>query len=143
MTLATLDTNTLASGFLQANEDSTPVQLFGAWISGSFTLVLSEHILDELQRTFRKPYFARRLSVPQQAANMALLRTLAVITPLTVTVSGIASHQEDDLVLATALSGNAQFLITGDYKLVGLKQYEGVILVTAHEFLAMLPGLGN
>jgi predicted nucleic acid-binding protein len=56
-------------------------------------------------------------------------------------VLGIATHPEDDVVLATALSGNAQFLVTGDYKLVERKHYQGLILVTVRAFLAMLPGL--
>lgn len=141
MIRATVDTNALASGFLQEHEASAPVQLLNAWVAGAFTLVLSEHILEEVQRTFRKPYFARRMSVQQQADNLALLRTLAVITPLTASVSGVVAHAADDLVLATALSGQAQFLVTGDYKLIGLKQYQGILLVTAHEFLSMLPGL--
>lgn len=66
---------------------------------------------------------------------------MAIITPLTAIVQGMATHPEDDLVLATALSGNAQFLVTTDYKFISLKQYRGVLLITAHEFLATLPGL--
>lgn len=143
MTLATLDTNILASGFVQEHGATAPVQLLDAWLAGAFTLLLSQHVLEELQRTFLKPYFARRLPVQQQADTLAILRTLARITPLTVPVHGVATHPEDDLVLATALSGEAQFLVTGDYKLLRLKRYQGVLLVSAREFLAMLPGLGG
>lgn len=63
---------------------------------------------------------------------------------MTAAVSGVATHPEDDLVLATALSGGAQFVVTGDYKLVrlkSLKSYEGLLLLNVHEFLATLPGL--
>jgi predicted nucleic acid-binding protein len=30
----------------------------------------------------------------------------------------VATHPEEDLVLATALSGNAAFVVTGDHKLL-------------------------
>jgi len=53
----------------------------------------------------------------------------------------VATQPADDLVLATALSGRAQFLVTGDHKLLGLKTYRGVVIVSVHEFLALLPGL--
>lgn len=76
-----------------------------------------------------------------RAGIRQLLERRARITPLTVPVSGIATHPEDDLVLATALSGNAQFVVTGDYKLAGIKSYQGLILMSVHEFLATLPGL--
>jgi putative PIN family toxin of toxin-antitoxin system len=141
VTRVVIDTSTLVPGFLRAHGESPAVRLFDAWIDGAFTLVLSEHILEELQRTFRNSYFARRLTREQGTDNIALLRSLAVITPLTAMVSGVATHHGDDLVLATALSGNAEFLVTADYKLMNLKQYRGVSLVTAHQFLAMLPGL--
>ncbi len=77
----------------------------------------------------------------QPGTTLGELRAQAIITPLTIIVSGVATHAEDDVMLSTALSGNAQFLVTGDYKLIALKQYQGVALVTAREFLAMLPGL--
>ena len=64
-----------------------------------------------------------------------------MITPLTVAVEDVATHPEDDLVLATALSGGAQFLVTGDHKLLGLKTYRGLVIVSVREFLALLPGL--
>jgi predicted nucleic acid-binding protein len=63
------------------------------------------------------------------------------MTPLTVTVEGVATHPEDDLVLATAVSGGAQFLVTGDHRLLALREYEGVVIVSVREFLALLPGL--
>lgn len=56
-------------------------------------------------------------------------------------MQGIATHPEDDLILTTALSGGAAFLVTGDHGLLRLGSYEGVSIVTVRAFLAMLPGL--
>jgi predicted nucleic acid-binding protein len=58
-----------------------------------------------------------------------------------VPVTGVASHPEDDVVLATALSGSAQYLVTGDHGLLELRTYRDLIIVSVHEFLATLPGL--
>ena len=119
------------------------VQFVDIWRSTHFSLVLSEYILAEVERTLSNSYFGQRLSVDDREAFRHLLSRHAVITEITVSVSGVATHPEDDMVLATALCGNAQFLVTGDYKLVERRQYQGLTVVTVREFLGMLPGLSG
>jgi predicted nucleic acid-binding protein len=46
--------------------------------------------------------------------------------------------REDDAILATALSGKADFLVTGDRQLLRLGTYRGVRIVTARDFLTIL-----
>jgi predicted nucleic acid-binding protein len=102
---------------------------------------VSDHVLTEVERALAKPYFRQQLRDADRHTFLDVLRTDAVSTPLTVTVSGVATQPADDLVLATALSGDAQLLVTGDHKLLALKMYQGVIIVSVQEFLALLPGL--
>lgn len=141
--LVTADTNLLVSGIerLRGRPEAATARFIRAWMADRFTLVLSDHLLAEIERTWDKRYFAERLRGDDRVAFRQLIRRRAVITPITVAVSGVATHPEDDLVLATALSGNASFVVTGDYKLLGLKVYEGLALVSVHAFLDILPGL--
>lgn len=139
MIRVTIDTTTLASGFLRP--EPPPGRLLDAWRQRLFTLVTAEPLLDEVERTFRKPYFARRLSPEGARDNLNLLRREAVMVSPTVTVSGVATHPEDDIVLATALSGGAHFLVTSDHRLLRLGRYRELVIVSAAQFLAMLPGL--
>ncbi len=139
----TADANVLASGSIRHRLDAAPVRFVESWRRGNFSLVLSDAILAEVARTLAGPYFTQRLSVDDRAAYHQLLLSRAAITPITSPVSGIASHPEDDLILATALSGGANFLVTGDYKLLELREYQGLLLVTAREFLAILPGFSR
>ena len=60
MTRATLDTNILASSAIART--GTIATLFNHWRSGDFELVVSDHILEELERALRKPYFAAWLA---------------------------------------------------------------------------------
>jgi predicted nucleic acid-binding protein len=56
-----------------------------------------------------------------------------------VTVAGVATHPEDDLVLATALSAGADYLVTGDRRFrTRVPHYQGVTLVSPAEFLAII-----
>ncbi len=131
-----LDTNVLASGF--TSQAGTPGQILLLWTYGAFVLVVSEHILAELARTFEAPYFQRRLARAQATANITFLRHEATITPITATVHGVATHPEDDVIVATAMSGNAEYLVTGDKPLQNLGAYQGVILLSPFAFLDLL-----
>ncbi len=134
--IAVLDTNVLASGF--ASRASVSGQLLHYWTYAAFDLVLSEHILNELHRTLQKPYFQQKLTQAQVAADLALLRREARIIPVTAIVQGVATHPEDDVVLATAVSGGADYLVTGDKKLQDLKTYQGVTILSPRDFLQLL-----
>ena len=115
MLIAALDTNVLASGFAgEYIPSSTPGELVRRWRRGEFALAISEHILTELSDTLAAPYFSRRLSPTEQAEALAALRRSALVVGLTFTVSGVATHAEDDLILATAVSAGVDYLVTGD-----------------------------
>jgi len=142
VTEVTLDANALTAGAVGFRIlQSTPDELVRRWRAGAFDLILSDHLLAETERTLQKTYFRSRLRQAEIAQFIAMLANDTTIVPLTVTVQGVASHPEDDLVLATALSGNADYLVTGDRQLLRLGSYAGVIIVTPRDFLAMLGGL--
>lgn len=136
MIVATLDTNVLASGFLSPL--ASPGQIIDACEQGAFELALSGHILNELEHTWQSEYFVRRLSADQLGRARSLLRRRARMVDLSVTVSGVATHPEDDRVLATAVSAWADYLVTGDRKLQALGAYEGVRIVSPREFVDIL-----
>jgi hypothetical protein len=65
-------------------------------------------------------------------------------SPITVSVAGTATHPEDDLILATALSVGVDYLVTGDSKLQRLRSYQGVTILSPRAFLeALTAGPGD
>lgn len=139
--IVVLDTNVLASGFIGADKpDSTPGELVRRWRAQASTLVVSEHILTELADTLTNPYFTRRLSASEVADALESLRLDGIMHPITVDVAGVASHAEDDVVLATALSARAKYLVTGDKRLLERVAYRGTLLLSPRQFLAVLEG---
>jgi uncharacterized protein len=133
-----LDTNVLASGLV--SKAGTLSTLLDCWAAGMFTGVISEHILAELESTLAKPYFQRGASADWVARTIERVRAGTDIARITVIVEGIATHPEDDLVLATAVSGNADYLVTGDRQLLKLREYQRVGIVSVPEFLQILAG---
>lgn len=136
MIRATLDTNVLAPGIAGAGSASN--RLVRLWRSGAYTLVVSSHILQELERALADPYFAARVARSDVDEAIRQLKTYAIVVDLTVEVHGIATHPEDDKVLATALSGNASVLCTRGKQLLKLRTYEGIDILSPGELLERL-----
>lgn len=136
MISAVLDTNILASGALTSS--TIPRQILAKWEERKFALVVSEYILQELERTLSKPYFRKFITADQRDAFIDLLRNDAIVTPLTTKVRGVATHPEDDIVLAIAESGKVSYIVTGDHGLQSLKEFKDVQIVSPKNFAEIL-----
>ena len=136
MIKAVLDVNVLVSGFVAPH--GTLTEILGAWSNGQFELVSSEHVLRGCGRAWRKPYFRSRYTEGEIEATLAILRSDAVIVIPVSTVHGVADDLEDDLVLATAVAGRADALVTGDKALLGLGSFQGCTIVSPRAFLLLL-----
>ena len=131
-----LDTNVLMSGVL--SRDSPPGLVLAAWRAGWFELIVAAPIVAELERGLRSPYFRQRLSDTDIGGLLALLEGEAIWVAPADTVSGVATHPEDDRILATAIAGQAAYLVTGDKQLLALAHYRGVAIVSARTFLDLI-----
>lgn len=140
MTAVVLDTNVIVSGVAAASRRARSLTgaVFQAWRLDRFELVTSRHILDEVSSTLAKPYFVRRLTPRQIARVVDLLEQQSRIVLPDVTVVGVATHPEDDLILATAVAGECEFLVTGDRPLRNVSKYRDISIVTPSEFLEAL-----
>jgi len=105
---------------------------------GGFELILSEHILAETERTLLKPYFSERLSTEDREGILAFLRAEATLVPITAKVQGVAPSSDDDLVLATAVSAGAQYLVTGDRGLLAVESHQHVRIISVRDLLAIV-----
>jgi putative PIN family toxin of toxin-antitoxin system len=139
MKRAVFDTNLIASGLAGYRRDeSTPGALLRRWFARDFTLVMSEPLLTEVKRTLAKPYFVATTTPANRTFMLSALREQTAWTDLTTIVSGIATHPEDDLVLATAVSASADYLVTGDGPLQRLRHDLTVPIISPRDFLTLL-----
>lgn len=139
MIRVTIDTSSLAPSIRRVSQPQSALSpILRAWHAGQYELVISEHILAELERALSTPYFSRFLSPGDREAAIEALRIDATVVDITVVVEGVATHPEDDLVLATAVSGHVDYLVTLDRHLLRLGSYEGVRIVSTRQFLAIL-----
>jgi putative PIN family toxin of toxin-antitoxin system len=139
MTRAVVDANVFLSAWARiGSASSQPAEVVRRWISGSYDLISSEHIVREVRQGFEKPYFRRTLPAGAMEQAMAVLHARSEVVTLTGAVTGVARHQHDDPVLETAVVGNADCIVTGDRQLLALGRYQGVVILTPGEFLGVL-----
>lgn len=124
----TIDSSVLAPALV--GRRGSALELMDLWRANRFTLIVSEPIIQELIRAYRSQYFYDRGPRETDIGNLLLpIRTIATLAPLTRQVSGVATHPEDDLLLSTAVSGKADYLVTHDKQLLRLRVCQGVPIV--------------
>jgi len=133
---AVYDTNTLASASIAIS--GPLVWLVDAWTSGRVQVLVSQHILRELETTLNKPYVAARLSAVTREKFLLSARTTTTIVAITAPVPNVARARADNLVLATAASAGAPFLVTGDLELQRMGQYREVVILSPRRFLEVV-----
>ncbi len=134
MIRAVLDTNVLASAAI-AHSGPTLATILDDVVVNRFDLAISEYILVELRRTLAIPYYAARITPAAAARYVQLLISLGTTVRISTSVQGVATHPEDDPILATALSVRADYLVTGDRRLRDrIPSFQGIPLISPSEF---------
>jgi putative PIN family toxin of toxin-antitoxin system len=134
-----LDTNQFVSSVLVHH--GLPAQALDAWRQRQFTLIVSPAILAEIRSTLDYPRIRRKYPITEDDVErlVALLTHDAVVVPGTVSVSGvIPDDPTDERVLACAVEGRADLIVSGDAHLLELDEYRGISIITARELLERL-----
>ena len=136
-----LDTNVLVSA---VRADRGPLAVIReSWLTGQVQVYVSQPLLDEVERTLTKPYFAARLGTERTDRFLTLLKRTAVLQSIIEPVTGVATHPEDDWILATAQNAQAQFLVTGDKALHSLGSFRATRLMDPVAFADYLESTGS
>ena len=134
-----LDTNVIVSSLLLP--DSIPGRILDRWREGYFQLIGSWPLFDELARALTYPKIARRTrmsadEVLEFVGRLGALSTMVDIEGVHVAVPGDPS---DVKILATLVSGQGDWLVTGDRAILALAgRYP---IVTPSAFLRTLRSL--
>lgn len=105
-----LDTNILFSALISPH--GVPDRIYRAWRSAQFEIVTSKHQLEEIRRASRYPKFQSVLQPAKVGAMLNNLHRSIVLDKLT--ISHEANDPDDAFLLAMAIAGNADYLVTGD-----------------------------
>lgn len=140
-----LDTNQLVSALIVPH--GYPAVILNKWgedDSNILNLILSNFILGELldvlhrQRIFKKYH----LTEDNIQNYVGYLKDFAVLTSLNnlEDLQVVKDDPDDNMILATALAGEADFIVSGDKHLLDLGEYKAIKILTAVEFIKILEG---
>ena len=133
-----LDTNVIVSGTILTT--GVPAEILEAWRERRFDLIMSPTVLTEVDRVLRLPKIARRYSLDLQSVQSLL--DLLVARAITVSEKGLVSPElrdpKDNPILACAVEGGADYIVTGDRDLLVLERFQGIPIVSPAAFAALL-----
>lgn len=133
-----LDTNQYVSALLKAESNSARLMTLAA--EGQITLIVSQDILEEIRRVLAYPKIQKLHRRSKQKIEQFIRQTekIAVITPGTLEVDAIQVDPSDNIFLACAVEGNADYIISGDHHLKDLGAYQGIEILDPAAFLKII-----
>lgn len=136
-----LDANQFVSSLLV--KVGPPAQALDAWRSGAYQLIISRAILEEIEHTLGYARIQRKYNISSETVARLIheLANSALVVAGQANVTGAVPDDPDDkIVLACAVDGNAEFIVSGDRHLLDLESYQGIKIVTVRTFLTRLSG---
>jgi putative PIN family toxin of toxin-antitoxin system len=138
MTRIVIDTNILVSAIL--TPEGNPAKILKLVLEGKLNLIISPAILEETRQVFNYPKLVKLLEknkiTPAEVGGfLNKMSKIAVITPGQLDVDAIPEDPADNKIIACALEGDADFIISGDHHLTDLKIFQGIKIVDPATFL--------
>ncbi|MER3446070.1 MAG: putative toxin-antitoxin system toxin component, PIN family [Candidatus Dadabacteria bacterium] len=129
-----IDTNALISGIFWSGK---PKILLNKARRGEITSVTSEVLLSELKDILTgedKPF---HLTASEADRIVSSVRVISdVILPISKV--SVCRDEDDNRVIECALDGNAKYIVTGDFDLLALREYQGIAILSVADFLKVI-----
>ena len=142
MIRAVLDTNVLVSAVIR--RDGKPSQIISRAVV-EFSWLTSEYILAEtaavLTRKHIQARYGKWLTPEVQTRFLATARATVDLVDVQTRLTVVPDDIKDDPILACAVDGHADYLVTGDPDLLILREFRGIKIVTPNSFLQILDTL--
>lgn len=140
MTRLVLDTNVFVSAVLSPR--GKPALILKLALGGAVELVISRAMIEEMTKVLHYSRLVKllkknKISVEEVEAFIINLDTVAEITKGELVLEVIKEDPTDNMILACAVEGVADFIISGDAHLLRLAKFEGIEIVTPAAFLEL------
>jgi len=136
------DTNVYISYLLRPDQEGIVQTVIEAGFEGKYILLLPQEVINELsQKLESKKYLLKRISPTNIHSFINSLITIAKIIPaITDPIPRVTRDYKDDYLLAYALVGEADYLVSGDLDVLTIKKIQGVTIISPAEFYEILMG---
>ena len=130
-----LDTGIFISAFLST--EGYPRKAVDLWLDKEFQLITSEWQIEEIKRVSQYDRLKERIVHRDIGFLINRLKRHAIVLKEIPNVD-YSPDPDDNPILATALAGEAQYLVSGDKRdILDLEVVVGVRILTAREFVEL------
>ena len=134
MVRVVLDTNVFVSILLKSK---SCLKIRNAFLDGAFDIVTSPDLIKELIATIGKPKF-KNIFDHHEIKNLIELINIDAILSIPEEKITVCRDPADNIILECAVSGKADFIVTGDKDLLTLKSFRKVPIITPKKFLEII-----
>lgn len=108
-------------------------------LANRYTLIISPATARELIEVIQRPELSAKYKGLRTINVRTVIEILAKAEAVEIEeISPVSRDPKDDIFLATAISGRADYLVSEDKDLLVLKQFTGIRIIDTHEFLELL-----
>ena len=132
MARVVVDTNVFVSALIKKGK---PLELVKRLLD-KHTVVLSSQMLAELADVLSRDKFT--ITNAQIDLFISLLLKKSTVTSVSGNLKVILKDPDDNIVLLTAVTGKADYIVSGDKHLLTLRVFEGTQIVTISQMLEIL-----
>ncbi|MCD6344109.1 MAG: putative toxin-antitoxin system toxin component, PIN family [Anaerolineae bacterium] len=137
MIRAVVDTNIFIRALIKLQGTVGPVLTHLRY--GDYTLLYADPLLDELVAKLALPRIRDKYHLSDEDVQIVLSFILLQGEPVTPQRRiMVCRDPKDDIVLEVAVTGRADFIVTGDNDLLVLHPFEGIPIIGPAEFLKAL-----
>ena len=101
----------------------------------NFNLVLSDDIIREFKNTLTKKFKISSADVSE--ITSIVTEAASEIIDETTPIARTCRDQDDDMIIACAVSATADYIVTGDEDLLVLKRYKNIVIINPRNFEAL------
>jgi putative PIN family toxin of toxin-antitoxin system len=134
---AVLDTNLLVS-YLLTHRPPIATLIDGFLAKDVFVMVTAPELLAELDRVLTYPKLQCYYTDEERTRFVALVLALSEVVELPETIPRLCRDPDDDRLIACAVVGEADIIVSGDDDLLALERVGHIPILTAVQFLEML-----
>ena len=130
-----IDANTLISAV--GWKDSKPRKILDDCLSDKWTLIESIDLLKEFLEVIQRPKFNFISEEDKKEFIISLMNICEIVEPKK-KLNVIKEDPDDNMALECALEAKADYIVSGDEHLQKLKEFGGIKIVSANDFLKLV-----
>ena len=133
-----LDANVYVSSMV--NMQGNPKRIISAWQQGTFDVMISSPILEEIGRVLRYPRIVKRHKQDETVIQrfLKLLENEATVVEPSEVLGVVIEDESDNRYVECAIAGKAQYIISGDNHLLNIADHRGIVILSPAAFVALL-----